>query len=164
MFGVTILSLLDTYEGMIRILTMIDEFTRRYLTIHYTKVFGSIQVSEQLANAMFLNSIPEYICSDNGLEFIAKELRSLLAGLGVKATYIELRNPWENGFCQSFNGIFRDNLLDVEISYSLKEAQIIVGEWVKHYNHVRPHSALGFRPPVSQTQVPQLLRNQSCLL
>ena len=99
-----------------------------------------------------------------GPEFIAKELRSWLSGIGVKTAYIEPGSPWENGFCESFNGTFRDNLLDGEIFYSLKEAQIIVGEWVKHYNHVRPHSALGYRPPAPQTQVPQLLQNQPMLL
>ena len=85
-------------------------------------------------------------------------------GIGVKTAYIEPGSPWENGFCESFNGTFRDNLLDGEIFYSLIEAQIIVGEWVKHYNHVRPHSALGYRPPAPQTQVPQLLQNQPMLL
>ena len=100
----------------------------------------------------------------NGPEFIAKELRSWLSGIGVKTAYIEPGSPWENGFCESFNGTFRDNLLDGEIFYSLKEAQIIVGEWVKHYNHVRPHSALGYRPPAPQTQVPQIIQNQPMLL
>jgi putative transposase len=120
------------------------------LTIHYAGRIGSIKVIEQLANAMIDNGIPEYILSNNGLEFIAKELRSWLSGIGVKTAYIEPGSPWENGFCESFNGTFRDNLLDGEIFYSLKEAQIIVGEWVKHYNHVRPHSALGYRPPAPQ--------------
>jgi len=83
---------------------------------------------------------------------------------GVKTAYIEPGSPWENGFCESFNGTFRDNLLDGEIFYSLKEAQIIVGEWVKHYNHERPHSALGYRPPAPQTQVHKLLQNQPMLL
>ena len=113
---------------------------------------------------MIDNGIPEYIRSDNGPEFIAKELRSWLSGIGVKTAYIEPGSPWENGFCESFNGSFRDNLLDGEIFYSLREAQIIVGEWVKHYNHVRPHSALGYRPPAPQTQVPQLIQNQPILL
>ena len=100
----------------------------------------------------------------NGPEFIAKELRSWLSGIGVKTAYIEPGSPWENGFCESFNGTFRDNLLDGEIFYSLREAQIIVGEWVKHYNHIRPHSALGYRPPAPQTQVPQIIQNQPMLL
>ncbi|MBT8521130.1 IS3 family transposase [Polynucleobacter paneuropaeus] len=154
----------DAYGGKIRMLTMIDEFSRKCLMIHCARRIGSIQVIEQLANAMIDNGIPEYIRSDNGPEFIAKELRSWLSGIGVKTAYIEPGSPWENGFCESFNGTFRDNLLDGEIFYSLKEAQIIVGEWVKHYNHVRPHSALGYRPPAPQTQVPKLLQNQPMLL
>jgi transposase InsO family protein len=120
----------DAYGGKIRMLTMIDEYTRRCLTIHCARRIGSIQVIEQLANAMMIHGIPQYIRSDNGPEFIAKELRSWLSGIGVKTAYIEPGSPWENGFCESFNGTFRDNLLDGEIFYSLKEAQIIVGEWV----------------------------------
>ncbi|MBU3593668.1 IS3 family transposase [Polynucleobacter sp. 71A-WALBACH] len=154
----------DAYGGKIRMLTLIDEFSRKCLTIHCARRIGSIQVIEQLANAMIDNGIPEYIRSDNGPEFIAKDLRSWLSGIGVKTAYIEPGSPWENGFCESFNGTFRDNLLDGEIFYSLKEAQIIVGEWVKHYNHVRPHSALGYRPPAPQTQVPKLIQNQPMLL
>lgn len=95
---------------------------------------------EQLATAMITHGIPEYIRSDNGPELIAKKLRSWLSDIGVKTVYIELGSPWENGFCESFNGNLRVNLLDGEISYSLKEAQIIIGEWIKHYNEVRPHS------------------------
>jgi putative transposase len=78
-----------------------------------------------------------------GPEFIAKELRKWLSGIGVKTAYIEPGSPWENGFCESFNGTFRDNLLNGELFYSLKEARVVIGEWVKHYNHVRPHSPLG---------------------
>jgi transposase InsO family protein len=96
---------------------------------------------------MIDNGIPEYIRSDNGPEFIAKELRNWLSGIGVKTAYIEPGSPWENGFCESFNGTFRDNLLDGEIFYSLKEAQIIVGEWVKHYN---THS---FRHTIKNTEI-----------
>jgi len=141
----------DAYGRKIRMLTMIapkgilldHEFSRRCLTIFCARRIGSIQVIEQLVNAMVIHGMPEYIRSDNEPEFIAKDLRSWLSGIGVKTAYITPGSPWENGFCESFNGTFRDNLLDGEIFYSLKEAQIIVGEWVKHYNHVRPHSALG---------------------
>ena len=87
---------------------------------------------EQLANAMIDNGIPECIRSDNVPEFIAKELRSWLSGIGVKTAYIEPGSSWENGFCESFNVTFRDNLLDGEIFYRHKGAQIIAGEWVKH--------------------------------
>ena len=113
---------------------------------------------------LMIYGIPEYIRSDNGSKFIAKKLRNCLSDTGVKTAYIEPGSPWENGFCESFNGTFGDNLLDGENFYSQKEAQIIVGEWVKHYNHIRPHSALGYRPPAPQTQVPQLMQNQPMLL
>ena len=89
------------------------------------------EVIEQLADAMMIHGLPEYIRSDNDPEFIAKELSSWLSGIGVKAAYIEPGSYWGNGFCESFNGTLRDNLLDGEIFYSLKEAQIIVGEKAK---------------------------------
>ena len=77
---------------------------------------------------MITNGIPDYISRDNGPEFIAKALRSWLSGVGVKTAYIEPGSPWENGFCESFNATFRDNLIDGEIFYSLREVQIIMGE------------------------------------
>ena len=154
----------DAYGRKIRILTLIDEFTRKCLTIYCARRIGSIQVIEQLANAMITHGIPEYIRSDNGPEFIAKELRKWLSGIGVKTAYITPGSPWENGFCESFNGTFRDNLLDGEIFYSLQEAKVVVGEWVKHYNHERPHSALGYRPPAPQVQIPKIIQTQPILL
>lgn len=154
----------DAYGGKIRMLTMIDEFSRRCLTIHCARRIGSIQVIEQLANAMVTHGIPEYIRSDNGPEFIAKDLRKWLSGIGVKTAYIKPGSPWENGFCESFNGTFRDNLLNGELFYSLKEARVVIGEWVKHYNHVRPHSSLGYRPPAPQTQVPKIIHNQPIMI
>ena len=111
---------------------MIDEFIRKCLTFHCARGISSIQVIEKLANAMIIHGIPEYVCSDNGPEFIAKHLRSWLSDIGVKTAFIEPGSPQEDDFCESFNGSFRDNLLDGEIFYSLREAQIIVGEWVKH--------------------------------
>jgi transposase InsO family protein len=121
---------------------------------------------------MIDNGIPGYIRSGNDPEFIAKDLRSWLSGIGVKTAYIKLGSPWGKGFCESFNDTFRNNLLDGEIFDGLKEAQIIVGEWVKQMtkgnplrdNHFRPHSALGYRPPVPQTKVPKLIQNQLVLL
>ena len=119
---------------------------------------------EQLADAMVTLGIPEYIRLDNGSEFIAKYLHKLLSGIVVKTAYIELGSPWENGFCESFKGTFRDNLLNGELFYSLKEARVVIGEWVKHYNHVRPHSSLGYRPPAPQTQVPKIIHNQPIMI
>ena len=105
---------------------MADEFTGKCLAIHCTRRIGSVQVIEQLANAMIMHDIPEYIRSDNGPEFIAKELRAWLSTVGVEIAYITPGSPGQNGFCESFNGTFRDNLLDGEIFYSLQEAKVIV--------------------------------------
>lgn len=109
-------------------LRTIDEYTRKCLTIHCARKIRLIQVIEQSANTMITQGIPEYICSDNGLEFIVKELRSWLATVGVKTAYITQGSPQQNGFCESFDGIFRDYLLDGEVFYSMKEAKIIVEE------------------------------------
>ena len=82
-----------------------------------------------------------------GPEFVAKELRQWLAKLGTGTLYIEPGSPWENGYCESFNGKLRDECLNGEIFYSLKEAQIVIEKWRIEYNTKRPHSALGYRPP-----------------
>ena len=96
---------------------------------------------------MLVDGIPEHIRSDNGPEFVAKELRKWLAGVGAKTLYIEPGSPWENGYCESFNGKLRDECLNGEIFYSLKEAQVVIEQWRVHYNTQRPHSSLGYRPP-----------------
>jgi len=94
---------------------------------------------------------PDHIRSDNGPEFVATAVRGWLARLGVKTLYIEPGSPWENGYNESFNGKLRDELLNVEIFYTLKEAQVLIGRWRQHYNSKRPHSALGYRPPAPET-------------
>ena len=110
---------------------------------------------EQLATAMITHGIPEYIRSDNGPEFVAHRLRAWLNNIGVKTAYIEPGSPWENGYCESFNGTLRDNLLNGEIFYGLKEAQILVDRWVRHYNTERPHSAIGYKPPAPEVIIKQ---------
>jgi transposase InsO family protein len=97
---------------------------------------------------------PTFIRSDNGPEFIAQAVRDWIAVVGAKTAYIEPGSPWENGYCESFNARFRDELLNGEIFYSLREAKIIIEEWRKHYNTKRPHSALGYRPPAPETIIP----------
>jgi putative transposase len=96
----------------------------------------------------------EHIRSDNGPEITSKAVRSWLTQVGAKTLFIEQGSPWENGYCESFNGKLRDELLNGEIFYSLKEAQIVIEQWRKHYNTIRPHSALGYRPPAPQTFMP----------
>src|SRR5450631_2337793 len=117
-------------------------------------IFG-ITMSVTLADVMLVRGIPEHIRSDNGPEFIAQELRKWLGKLGTKTLYIEPGSPWENGYCESFNGKLRDEFLNGEIFYSLKEAQILTESWRMEYNTERPHSALGYRPPPPQAILPK---------
>jgi putative transposase len=129
-------------------LTMIDEYTRECLAIPVARRLGSQEVIETLADVMLVRGIPEYLRSDNGPEFVAKDLRNWLGKLGTGTLYIEPGSPWENGYCESFNGKLRDECLNGEIFYSLREAQVVIEQWRVEYNTRRPHSALGYRPPV----------------
>ena len=88
-----------------------------------------------------------FIRSDNGPEFVAKTVRDWIHAVGVKTAYIETGSSWENGYCESFNARFRDELLNGRVFYTLKGAQIIIEQWRRHYSTIRPHSALGYRPP-----------------
>ncbi len=101
-----------------------------------------------------IRGVPAYIRSDNGPEFIAEAVRQWINAVGSKVAYIELGSPRENGYCESFNARFRDELLNGEIFYSLKEAQIVIEQWRQHYNTKRPHSALGYRPPAPESTIP----------
>jgi transposase InsO family protein len=100
--------------------------------------------------------MPKYIRSDNGPEFIARRLVSWLNKLKVNPIYIEPGSPWENGYCESFNGKMRFEFLNDEIFYTLKEAQVLIERWRRHYNPVRPHMSLGGRAPVPETITPNL--------
>ncbi|HSG96239.1 MAG TPA: integrase core domain-containing protein, partial [Afifellaceae bacterium] len=109
-----------------------------------------------LTNLFTRYGLPDHIRSDNGPEFVAKAVRAWLARLGVKTLYIEPGSPWENGYIESFNGRLRDELLNGEIFYTLKEAQILIERWRVHYNAQRLHSSLGYRPPAPETILPSL--------
>ena len=147
-----------THEGRtLRLLTLLDEYTRECLAIRVERRMGSQQIIEALSDVMLWRGIPEQIRSDNGPEFIAQELRRRLANLGTGTLYIEPGSPWENGYCESFNGKLRDECLNGEIFYSLKEAQVVIEQWRVQYNTVRPHSALGYRPPAPGAYSPFLL-------
>jgi putative transposase len=137
-----------THDGRtLRILVLIDEYTRECLALRVERRLNSLEVIDTLADVMLRRGIPEHIRSDNGPEFIARELQKWLARVGTQTLYIERGSPWENGYCESFNGKLRDELLNGEIFYSLKEAQIVIEGWRVEYNTERPHSALGYRPP-----------------
>jgi putative transposase len=149
-----------THDGRaLRILTLIDEYTRECLAIRVARRLASLEVIETLADVMLLRGVPEYIRSDNGPEFLAQELRQWLGKLRTGTLYIERGSPWENGYCESFNGKLRDECLNGEIFYSLKEAQVIVEQWRVEYNTRRPHSALGYRPPVPAAHSPLVSPN-----
>jgi len=137
-----------THDGRtLRILTLIDEYTRECLALRVERRLNSLEVIDTLADVMLRRGIPEHIRSDNGPEFIARELRQWLGKVGTRTLYIERGSPWENGYCESFNGKLRDECLNGEIFYSLKEAQIVIERWRREFNTERPHSALGYRPP-----------------
>ncbi len=130
-----------------RMLTVIDEYSRRCLAIKVDYQLKADQVLEALAELFLANGVPDYIRSDNGAEFTAKEVRKWLAQVGVKTAYITPGSPWENGFNERFNGSLRDELLNGEIFYTLTEAKTLIENWRYHYNEVRPHSSLNYKPP-----------------
>jgi putative transposase len=140
-----------THDGkVLRMLVVVDEFTRECLAIRVGRRLGSEEVLEVLAELFVARGAPEHIRSDNGPEFVAGAVRAWLGRLGVGALFIEPGSPWENGYCESFNGKLRDELLDREVFYSLREAQVLIEAWRRHYNAIRPHSALGYRPPAPE--------------
>ena len=141
-----------THDGRsFRMLTVIDEFTRKCLAIEVSRRLRSDDVLHVLAELMVRHGAPDHIRSDNGSEFTARAVREWLTKLDVKTLYIEPGSPWENGYNESFNGKLREEFLNGEIFYSMKEAQVLIEQWRQHYNTVRPHSALGYRPPAPQT-------------
>jgi transposase InsO family protein len=144
-----------THDGRkIRFLTIIDEYTREALAIVVGRKLGSEDVLATLTELFVSRGVPEHIRSDNGSEFTATEVRQWLANLGVRTLYIEPGSPWENGYNESFNGKFRDELLNSEIFDTLLEARVLTEQWRREYNEYRPHSSLGGRPPAPVTILP----------
>ena len=144
-----------THDGrVLKILVLIDEYSRRCLALHVARQIRSNDVIDILAEAMVTYGVPAYLRSDNGPEMVAKNLRRWLASVGSKTLYIEPGSPSENGYCESFNGKFRDELLNGEIFYTLREAQAVIEWWRHQYNTVRPHSSLKYKPPAPQATLP----------
>lgn len=137
----------------IRLLTVIDEYTRKCLAIRVGYHLTSNDILDILSDLFIQEGIPEHIRSDNGSDFKAQILKEWLKSLNVKTAYIEPGSPWENGYNESFNGKLRDELLNGEVFYSLKEAQVLIEEWRQHYNHIRPHSSLGYKPPAPLARI-----------
>ena len=140
-----------THDGRkFRMLNIIDEFTRECLAIRVNRKLKAVDVIDVLSDLFILRGVPGHIRSDNGSEFVAKAVREWITAVGARTAYIEPGSPWENGYCESFNSKLRDELLKGEIFYTLKEAQIVIETWRRHYNTVRPHSSLGYKPPAPE--------------
>ncbi|MCA0423171.1 MAG: IS3 family transposase [Proteobacteria bacterium] len=146
-----------THEGKkYRMLNVIDEFTHECLAIRLDRRLKSIDVIDVLSDLFILRGVPGHIRSDNGPEFVAKAVQKWITAVGAKTAYITPGSPWENGFIESFNARLRDELLDGEIFYSLAEAKIVIESWRRHYNTVRPHGSLGYKPPAPEVFVPAM--------
>ena len=137
-----------------RTLNIIDEFSRECLAIRVKRKLNSTDVIDALTDLFIIRGVPAYIRSDNGPEFIADAVRQWIKAVGAQTAYIEPGSPWENGYCESFNARFRDELLNGEIFYTLEEAKVLTGWWRQEYNHIRPHSALGYRAPAPEAIEP----------
>ena len=145
-----------THDGRtVRMLNLIDEHSRECLMIRCELIrcersWSSARVIAAPADVMVLKGVPEHLRSDNGPEFVARDLRKWLDATGAKTLYIEPGSPWENGYCESFNSKLRDEFLNGEIFYSMKEIRVLAERWRVHYHTVRPHSSLGYRPPAPE--------------
>ena len=137
-----------------RMLVVLDEFTRRCLAIVVARRLRSDDVLQCLTDLFVTHGPPEHIRSDNGPEFVAINVRAWLGRIGVRTLYIEPGSPWENGYCESLNSKLRDELLNGEIFTTLREAQVLIENWRRHYNAVRPHSSIGYRPPAPEAILP----------
>ncbi len=138
----------------LRILTIVDEYTRECLALKSGRKITSEDVIHTLSDLFTQRGTPAYLRSDNGPEFTAKTIRDWLERLKVQTLFIEPGCPWENGYVESFNGKLRDELLNREIFYTITEAEVLLERWRVHYNTKRPHSALGYRPPAPEATKP----------
>ncbi|WP_156369082.1 IS3 family transposase [Methylobacterium sp. Leaf100] len=144
-----------THDGRkIRMLNVVDEFTHECLAIRVARKLKAIDVIDVLSDLFILRGVPGHIRSDNGPEFVAKAVQAWITGVGAKTAYITPGSPWENGYVESFNARLRDELLNGEIFYTLREAQVVIESWRRHYNTVRPHASLGYLPPAPEVFMP----------
>jgi putative transposase len=154
-------ALARTTDGRpLRILAILDEYTRECLSLYVDRQISSQGVLDRLFNLFIHRGAPEHIRSDNGPEFTAKVVREWLGRLEVKTLFIEPGSPWENGYVESFIGKLRDELLNGEIFDTLLEARVVIENWRKVYNQRRPHSSLGYRPPAPEALAPRIFTSQ----
>lgn len=137
-----------TEDGrQLKLLVVIDEFTRECLAIEAGRAFTARDVRLTLQYLFAIRGTPEHIRSDNGPEFVSKEIKRWLDQAQVRTLYIQKASPWENGYVESFNGKLRDELLNRELFLGLAEARYVLDEWRNDYNHRRPHSGIGWQTP-----------------
>lgn len=140
----------QTEDGRkLKFLTVLDEFTRESLTIEVGRSMKAKDLIGVLEYLFLIRGMPGFIRSDNGPEFIADALKKWLGERHVLNLYIEPGSPWENGYIESFNGKFRDDVLNRELFHSVKEAKVIAESWRLEYNNHRPHSGLGYMTPAA---------------
>lgn len=143
-------------DGKLRMLAVLDEYTRECLTIHVARSISSRQVIQVLEWLFLLRGAPAYLRSDNGPEFIAYALKQWLTDRHCNTLYITPGSPWENPFIESFIGTFRNDCLDRWVFVNGHEARIVIEQWRQEYNHRRPHSSLGYLPPAAFAQQARL--------
>lgn len=153
-----------------KMLTVLDEYTRQALCVEVQDKMNSDDVLEAMHRLLMKYGKPEFIRSDNGGEFVAEHLQDWLRKVGITPIQIYPGSPyrdicfanalpgnaWENGYNERFNGILRQEVLNAEWFHSVKQARIAIKTWLKEYNHIRPHHALGMRPPVPETLLEKL--------
>lgn len=137
----------DAAGRRLKLLTLMDEFTREGLAIKVGRSFKAVRVKEVLREVEARRGFPQFLRSDNGSEFIAGIIKEFLAENNIKAAYIEPGSPWQNGKGESFNSKFRDECLRMEIFGNWREAEVVAEQWRKFYNSERPHSSLGYQTP-----------------
>lgn len=150
--------------GKYRILLVIDEYSRECLGVLVKRSIKAENVEGLLAKLFLEKGRPEYIRSDKGAEFTAKALMNWLKQINVNTLFIEPGSPWQNGYCESFNGKMRDECLNVEACGTIVEADYVIGNWVNDYNTIRPHSSLGYKPPAPEAVLPTLFNKVNLCL
>ena len=134
-----------------KMLTVLDEYTREALSVAVGAKMGSAEVLEALYPLLLRRGKPAYIRSDNGPEFAAAPFQDWLRRVGIQPIRIYPGSPWENGYNERFNGTLRREVLNAEWFAITRQAQVVINQWLRQYNHIRPHHALGMRPPVPET-------------
>lgn len=138
--------------GKLRMLTVLDEYTRESRCIYVDRKINAEKVQRVMARLIEEYGVPQYIRSDNGSEFIEKNLREWLSSEGIKTLYIEPGSLWQNGYIESFHARFREECLNREQLWTLTEARVVIGDWRWKYNYIRPHRSLGYISPIKFAQ------------